>query len=74
MNVNALSPILQNYPWLLYLIITWSLAWKALALWHSARNNQLVWYIALLVVNTVGLLEIIYLLFFRKKKSGKYLF
>lgn len=73
MDANALSNIFQNYPLLLYLIITWSLVWKALALWHSARNNQLVWYIALLVINTVGILEIIYLLFFRKKKP-KYLF
>jgi methionyl-tRNA synthetase len=41
--------------------------WKGLALWPAARNRQLVWYLALLIVNTVGILEIVYLIFFRKK-------
>lgn len=50
------------------LIIAWSLLWKALALWHAARNNQLAWYIWLVIINTAGILEIIYLIFFRKRK------
>lgn len=72
--MNALALMAQNYPWLLYLIIAWSVIWKALALWFAARNNQLIWYIILVVVNTAGILEIIYLLFFHKKKQNKYLF
>ncbi|MEG3069987.1 MAG: DUF5652 family protein [Candidatus Syntrophopropionicum ammoniitolerans] len=44
------------------------LVWKGIALWYTARNSQLVWYIALLIVNTLGILEIIYLLFFRRKR------
>lgn len=50
------------------LIIAWSILWKALALWHAARNNQLAWYIWLVIINTAGILEIIYLIFFRRKK------
>jgi len=50
------------------LIIAWSILWKALALWHAARNNQLAWYIGLVIINTAGILEIIYLIFFRKRK------
>ncbi|MEK6818456.1 MAG: DUF5652 family protein [Nanoarchaeota archaeon] len=38
--------------------------WKGLALWKSARNNQEVWFIVLLVINTLGLLEILYLFVF----------
>ena len=72
--MNALALMAQNYPWLLPLVVTWSIVWKAFALWHAARNSQLVWYIALVVINTVGILEIIYLLFFRKKKNNNYLF
>ncbi|MGI6491879.1 MAG: DUF5652 family protein [Pelotomaculum sp.] len=64
----------DNYSWLLYLLIAWSILWKGLALWHAARNNQLVWYIVLLVVNTVGLLEILYLVFFRKRNRDRYRF
>jgi hypothetical protein len=47
----------------------WSLIWKGFALWHSARNHQKVWYVALLIINSLGILEILYLLFFRKNKN-----
>jgi len=49
-------------------IALWTLVWKGLALWSSARGAQKGWFIVLLLVNTVGILEIIYLLFFAKKK------
>jgi predicted PolB exonuclease-like 3'-5' exonuclease len=55
----------SSSPWF-YVILAWSLAWKAVALWHAARNRQIVWYVALLVINTVGLLEILYLVVFRR--------
>lgn len=44
-----------------------ALALKGVALWHAARNAQLTWFIFLVVVNTFGILEIVYLLFFRPK-------
>lgn len=62
-----LPPPFDN-PVLLSALLLWSLVWKGLALWHSARRGQLAWYIILLVVNTLGLLEIIYLAFFRRRK------
>lgn len=64
--MDYIRQILQpDNPWF-YVIITWAVIWKGIALWHAARNRQLAWYIALLIINTVGILEIIYLLFFRK--------
>lgn len=45
----------------LVLFILWSIFWKGLALWHSARRGQCWWFVILLVVNTLGILEIIYL-------------
>jgi methionyl-tRNA synthetase len=59
----------QSHMWLFTALVIWSLIWKALALWHSARNNQLAWYIMLIFINTAGILEIIYLLFFRRKRT-----
>ncbi len=50
-------------------VIAWSLVWKGIALWHAARNSQKGWFIAMLIVNTVGILEIIYLCCFQKKKK-----
>ncbi|MDD3880607.1 MAG: DUF5652 family protein [Syntrophomonas sp.] len=41
--------------------------WKGLALWRAARLNQVAWYIALLIINTVGVFEIIYLIATNKK-------
>lgn len=41
--------------------ILWSLVWKGLALWHASRRGHYWWFLILLVVNTLGILEIIYL-------------
>ncbi|MBS3122139.1 hypothetical protein J4434_04605 [Candidatus Woesearchaeota archaeon] len=51
---------------LLIPVIIWEAVWKGIGLWKSARNSQLVWFIAIMVVNSVGILPIIYLLFFQK--------
>ena len=45
----------------------WSIYWKGMALWHAARKGDTVWFVVLLVVNTVGILEILYLYVFSKK-------
>ena len=50
------------------LILIWSLFWKGLALWHSAQRKDGWWFVALLLINTVGLLEIVYLFVFAKLK------
>ena len=59
-------PTIAMMIWLIPLII-WSVIWKGLALWKSARNNQLAWFVVMLVLNTAGILEIVYLLFFQKE-------
>ena len=50
----------------LYVIVVWSLVWKGLALWKSSRRNQKVWFVVMLVLNTVGILEILYIFVFSK--------
>lgn len=54
---------------LIPIIIVWTLPWKGVALWRAARNKQLVWFIVLLIFNTLAILEIIYIFGFSKKKS-----
>lgn len=61
---------LHMHPWLLTALILWSLVWKGFALWRAARADQLAWYVALLAVNTAGLLEIAYLLFFAPRPQA----
>ncbi len=48
----------------------WTIIWKGIALWKAARNNSAPWFVALLLLNTVGILEIIYVFFFSKKKEN----
>lgn len=67
--MDTISQLLNFNNPIFYLILIWSLIWKGIALWHSARNKQLVWFVTLLIVNTVGILEIIYLIFFRNDKK-----
>ncbi len=50
-------------------IILWSLIWKGVGLWYSGKNEQKGWFIAIFIFNTLGLLSIIYLLFFKKDKT-----
>ena len=57
--------------WLLAVIMIWSLVWKLLALWKSARNTHLAWFIVMAVVNTVGILPILYIFVFSKLKPKK---
>ncbi len=68
-NVLALQNLLFN-PWFLILIV-WSLVWKYIAMWKAGRNNQLGWYIVFAFIHTLGILEIIYILFFRKNMNKK---
>ncbi len=45
------------------------LIFRGIALWKSAKNSQKNWFIALLIINSVGILPLIYLKFFQKKKK-----
>ena len=58
-------------PSLFVLVMLWSLFWKGLALWHSAKRGERWWFIALLIINTAGILEIIYLFAFAKLKFAE---
>jgi len=55
----------------LFLLVLWSIFWKGLALWHSGRRGQPWWFVIFLVVNTVGILEIIYLFLVAKLKLSE---
>ncbi|OGZ70358.1 MAG: hypothetical protein A3F47_01060 [Candidatus Staskawiczbacteria bacterium RIFCSPHIGHO2_12_FULL_38_11] len=65
---------LLNHPYylgLFLLLSIWSLIWKGMALWRASQNNQKHWFIALLIINTFGILEIIYLFYLAKPKKNQ---
>jgi hypothetical protein len=56
--------------WVLVLF-AWSLVWKGLALWRAAKLGSKPWFVAFLVVNTVGILEILYLYVFSQPRGER---
>lgn len=66
MNLSNQAP--QISPIIGYIVLVWSIILKGLALWRAARYGQLNWFIAILVLQTVGILEIVYLFKFAKKR------
>jgi len=59
--------LMQNN-WAMLLMVLWTLPWKGVALWKAARLEKKWWFIVLLVVNTLGILEILYIFVFSKPK------
>ncbi len=58
-----------QYQLIILLVALWTLPWKGVALWKSAKDGSKYWFVALLIVNTVGILEILYIFIFSKKKN-----
>ena len=56
---------------ILVVILIWSSVWKFLALWKSARKGSVVWFIIFALVNTIGILEILYIFVFSEIKMKK---
>lgn len=55
---------------ILILLALWDGVWKVIAMWKSARNNQLAWFICITLFNTLGILPIIYLLWCQKNRNA----
>ena len=47
----------------------WDAVWKVISLWKAGRNAHLIWFICLFIFNTLGILPIIYIFAFSKKKA-----
>ena len=64
------NPFFSLHPALIITILVWVIIWKGFALWRAGRKNSPIWFVALMVINTLGLLEILYLFVF-SKTGGK---
>jgi hypothetical protein len=42
-------------------LAVWTLAWKGASLWHAAKDNSKPWFVALLLSNTLGVLDAFYI-------------
>ncbi len=53
------------------LLSIWSAVWKGFALYRAGANRSPGWFVCLLIFNTLGILEILYLFVFGKKKTAE---
>jgi len=68
---ETLSNFTGIFIFIFVILVVWSVAWKGVALWKAARLSHKKWFIALLLLNTLGILEIFYVFFIAKKDEDK---
>lgn len=56
--------------WLVIALTIWVLPWKGVALWKASKQDDKKWFIAMLVLNTLAILEILYIFYFSKKTQN----
>lgn len=56
--------------WFLALFF-WTLFWKGMALWKAAQKGSKPWFVAFLLVNTLGILEILYVYVLSEPRGAK---
>lgn len=66
-HMGVFSPIPLAASLLLLVLVVWTLVWKGMALWKAAKQGSKGWFVALLIINTLGILDILYLYVFSKK-------
>ncbi len=60
---------MEQLIWLILVGVIWTIPWKGWALWRAARKNEKGWFIALLLINTLALLEIFYIFILSKDEK-----
>ena len=66
-----MEQFLEQNMWVLIAITLWVLPWKGYALWHAAKFSHKKWFIAILVLNTLAILEIFYIFVVVRKEKQK---
>ena len=59
----------QNQIILAILVFLWTIPWKGVALWKAAKKGHKIWFIVFLVINTLAILEILYIFVFCKDEK-----
>jgi hypothetical protein len=59
------------FKWLVIIpvVAVWTMVWKGVALWKAGSNRQLEWFIVMFIINTAGILEIIYIFAFSRRRT-----
>jgi methionyl-tRNA synthetase len=52
---------------ILLILAIWTIPWKGYALWLASKRDESIWFIVILILNTIGILEIFYIFRITKK-------
>ena len=63
------SVLIEKFFLFILLAALWMIPWKGIALWKAAKNSHKIWFVAILLLNTLAILEIIYIFGFSKRKK-----
>jgi hypothetical protein len=62
-----MNPFYFHNSLLLIILVIWTIPWKIYALWLAVKHNHKGWFVALVILNTLSILEIIYVFYVAKK-------
>lgn len=69
-NIDSMIAFIEENTLLFIVVTLWSLAWKGFALWKAAaRKKNPYWFVAILVLNTYGIIDILYIFIFSEWKK-----
>lgn len=60
--------LINAHPVLFVLLAAWAIVWRGIAMWKAAQNKSMPWFVALLIINSFGILDIIYVFYFSNRK------
>ena len=70
-GANVMPAWAQEWWWTFIVIgLIWTIPWKAIALWRAARRGHTGWFVALLLMQTLGVLDILYLFVFSHRRAS----
>lgn len=52
------------------IISVWDTIWKLMAMWKAAERKSKAWFVLLSIINSVGILPIIYLVFVARRGNN----
>ncbi len=68
----VIDPVFPAWFWIWMIpLLIWEAVWKGIALWKAGRNNQIVWFVFVFLFNTLGILPILYIVFFQAKPKKR---
>lgn len=60
----SINPFSLNI--IMIIVFLWTIPWKVYAVWTAVKHNHKKWFVALIILNTLAILEIFYIFYIAK--------